>query len=116
MLATLGKDDGRCPEALRAGRGGMVVSAVLGGRLEGGTETRVFQSVDRKYFEVKLEARCSCLAVSSCPQVSAQPLQGYVTQRTSEGPTWLGEEAGGPFLRHLSILCGEVATQLACRS
>lgn len=68
MLATLGKDEGRCPEALGAGRGGMVVSAVLGGRLEGGTETRVFQSVDRKYFEVKLEVRCSCLAVSSYPR------------------------------------------------
>ena len=68
MLATLGTGEGRCPEALRAGRGGMVVSAVWGGRLEGGTETYVFQSVDRKYFEVKLEARCSYLAVSSCPR------------------------------------------------
>lgn len=44
-----------------------MVSAVLGGRLEGGTETHVLQSVDRGHFEVKLEARCSCLAVSSRP-------------------------------------------------
>ena len=68
MLATLGKDEGRCPEVLGVGREEKVVSAVLGGRLEGRTKTHVLQPVDRGHFEAKLEAGCSCSAVSSHPR------------------------------------------------
>ena len=59
-----------------------MVSAVLGGRLEGGTETHVLQPVDRGNFEVKLEAR-PYLPQAQSPSKAKPPVPGEGLHKTT---------------------------------